>query len=302
MAKALVRNLSDLAQAFLLHKKVSGCSEHTLEIFRLWIDRFLKEVVNPDPLSSQQFVARWHAKRLKPSTLQRGVRALAVFFKWCVSTGALANDPMRGVPRIRLPRTLPKVPSDSEVRAALSACDKDALGLRNKALILTLGDAGLRVEEITRLMVAHWNPAARSLLVRGKGGKDRMSFVGLPTVRVIREYLATRQLKGPDDFLFVNKNGTPMNRRHILQILHRLSKKAGLPNTRRLHPHALRHYAATSWIRSGIGLDEVRRLLGHESLSTTLRYSSLVSADLQAAHRKAAVIERLHLASQSWLP
>jgi site-specific recombinase XerD len=57
----------------------------------------------------------------------------------------------------------------------------------------------------------------------------------------------------------------------------------------------LRHFAATSWLRHGMGLDEVRRLLGHESLTTTLRYSSLVGADLQAAHRRAGAIERLRL-------
>jgi site-specific recombinase XerD len=78
-------------------------------------------------------------------------------------------------------------------------------------------------------------------------------------------------------------------------ILHRLSAKAGLPPHRRLHPHALRHFAATSWLRGGAGLDEVRRLLGHESLNTTLRYSSLVGADLQRAHKKAGAIERLRL-------
>ncbi len=86
-----------------------------------------------------------------------------------------------------------------------------------------------------------------------------------------------------------------MKTRHLIQILHRLSVKAGLPTHRRLHPHALRHFAATSWLRGGTGLDEVRRLLGHESLTTTLRYSSLVGADLQRAHRKASAIERLHL-------
>jgi site-specific recombinase XerD len=64
---------------------------------------------------------------------------------------------------------------------------------------------------------------------------------------------------------------------------------------RRLHPHALRHFAATSWLRAGAGLDEVRRLLGHESLNTTLRYSSLVGRDLQEAHKKASAIERLRL-------
>ncbi len=80
-----------------------------------------------------------------------------------------------------------------------------------------------------------------------------------------------------------------------MQILHRLSAKAGLPAHRRLHPHALRHFAATGWLRSGAGLDEVRRVLGHESLTTTLRHSSLVGADLQRAHRKAGAIEPLNL-------
>ncbi len=78
-----------------------------------------------------------------------------------------------------------------------------------------------------------------------------------------------------------------------MQILHRLSAKAGLPTHRRLHPHALRHFAATSWLRGGAGLDQVRRLLGHASLSTTLCYSSLVASELAAAHKKAAAIERL---------
>lgn len=112
---------------------------------------------------------------------------------------------------------------------------------------------------------------------------------------MLKDYLATRKLLGPEDFPWVNDDGTPMNPRNLIQILHRLSKKAGLLNARRLHPHALRHYAATSWIRNGVGLDEVRRLLGHETVATTLRYSSLVSPGLKEAHRKAAVIERMHL-------
>jgi site-specific recombinase XerD len=99
----------------------------------------------------------------------------------------------------------------------------------------------------------------------------------------------------PEAFLFSDRTGQPLKPRHLLHILHRLSAKAGLSPQRRLHPHALRHFAATGWLRSGAGLDEVRRLLGHENLTTTLRYSSLVGADLERAHRKASAIERLHL-------
>lgn len=80
----------------------------------------------------------------------------------------------------------------------------------------------------------------------------------------------------------------------LVQILHRLTGRPTYPRIAGL-PHALRHFAATSWLRGGAGLDEVRRLLGHESLNTTLRYSNLVGADLQRAHKRAGAIERLRL-------
>ncbi len=290
VATKVTEDLRQLTEAFLLHKRVSGCSEHTLEIFELWLTR-LRDIPSLDEVSFNKFVNDWKKKGLKQSTLERGVRALRVFFKWSASSGKLA-DPTRNL-KIKIPKTLPTVPGDKEIQQLLKACPKDSLGVRNKALILVMADAGLRASEVLRLLVAHWNPADRSLFVRGKGGKDRTTFVGLPTSRTIKDYLATRQLRGPEDFLFVNEDGAPINRRHLIQILHRISKKAGLKDTRRIHPHALRHYAATSWLRAGVGLDQVRRLLGHESLATTLTYSSLVSVDLQQAHRRAATIERI---------
>ena len=138
------------------------------------------------------------------------------------------------------------------------------------------------------LLIEQWNPSQRSLFVRGgKGRKDRVVFISPTTVRAIREYLGGRQLTASEDYLFVDSRNRPLKQRHLVQILHRLSQRAGLPPNRRLHPHSLRHFAATSWLRNGVGLDEVRRLLGHESLNTTLRYSSLVSADLQQAHKRA---------------
>lgn len=291
----VAQGLNELAEAFLLAKRVSGCSDSTLAIYRLWLDRFFHEVGQPDIVVAHQFVARWQEKGLKSSTLQRGVRALRVFFGWCVSTGALSDNPMRGI-AIRLPKTLPTVPSEEELRAVLYCCGEGFIGRRNRALILILADAGLRASEVLRLLVEDWTAAQRSLFVRGgKGRKDRVAFVTPTTARSLREYVETRRILAPEDFLFVDAHNRPLKRRHLIQILHRLSQRAGLRAHRRLHPHALRHYAATSWLRNGMGLEEVRRLLGHESLNTTLRYSSLVASDLQQAHKKAAAIERMRL-------
>ena len=157
-------------------------------------------------------------------------------------------------------------------------------------------DAGLRASETVRLLVEDWTPAQRSLLVRcGKGQRDRTVFVSPTTARAIRDSLGVRHLVAREDFLFVTEDGRPLTPRFLVHLCHRLSRKAGLPSNRRLHPHALRHLAATSWLRNGVGLDEVRRLLGRSTLDTTLRYSNLVSADLRRAHRMAAVVERMRL-------
>jgi len=292
----VAQSLGQLAEAFLLSKRVSGCTEHTLSIYRLWLSRFISAVDAPEPLAAHRFVAVWQERGLKPSSLHRGVRALRTFFRWCVATGSLLEDPLRGL-AIRLPKTLPVVPTEDELKAVLACCPaKTLLGKRNRALILVMADSGLRASEVLRLVVEDWTPAQRSLLVRGgKGHKDRVTFVTPTTARALREYLGSHPVVAVEDFLFADMQNRPLKRRHLIQILHRLSAKAGLPSHRRLYPHALRHFAATSWLRNGVGIDEVRRLLGHESLSTTLRYSALVASDLQQAHKKAAAIERMRL-------
>jgi site-specific recombinase XerD len=222
-------------------------------------------------------------------------RTLKTFLRWCVETKALPENPLRGF-TMRTPKTLPDVPTEDELRAVLAVCPDTLEGVRNRAMILVLADAGLRASELTYLLVEDWRPSNRTLFVRsGKGRKDRVAFVGPTTTRALKAWLARHPAPSGEAFLFCDREGRPLKYRHLVQVLHRLSRKAGLPATRRLHPHALRHFAATSWLRGGAGLDEVRRLLGHESLNTTLRYSSLVGADLARAHKKAGAIERLRL-------
>jgi integrase/recombinase XerD len=223
-----------------------------------------------------------------------GYRSLKTFCRWCIATGVLAANPLAGL-SIRTPKTLPQVPTEDELRAVLACCGDTLEGRRNRTLILVLADAGLRAAEVLRLVVEDWSQGQRSLFVRGKGGKDRVTFLSPTTTRAVRDYLTARLVSCAEDHLFATRDGRPLKPRHLAQVLHRLSERVGLPHHRRLHPHALRHFAATTWLRHGMGLDEVRRLLGHASLQTTLRYSSLVSADVQRAHRRAAAIERMGL-------
>jgi site-specific recombinase XerD len=264
-----------------------------LYIYSWWLRRLLGDAPEVSALVVRTFFTGLQSHSV--SLQHQAYRTLKTFFRWCIETGLLHEDPLRGF-TMRTPKTLPNVPTEEELRAVLAACPDTLEGTRNRTLMLVLADSGLRASEVLHLLIEDWRPGDRGLFVRaGKGQKDRVAFIGPTTTRALKAWLARHPQPSGEAFLFCDREGRPLKRRHLVQILHRLSRKAGLPDHRRLHPHALRHFAATSWLRGGAGLDEVRRLLGHESLNTTLRYSSLVGADLQRAHRRAGAIERLHL-------
>jgi site-specific recombinase XerD len=289
--------LHEAIENFLLSRRVAGVAQTTLEGYRYWLGEFENFVGDsaPTPLTVTKWFAKLQEKGLAPASRKKALQVLRAFARWAVRNALLGEDITKDV-GVRVPSELPVVPTDEELRAILDACGMGFVGRRNRALILVLADAGLRASEALHLIVENWDPQNRSLLVRhGKGAKDRTVFVGPTTARAIKEYLAVHPALSRENFLFVDENGRPLKRRHLIAILHRLSKRAGLPRERRIHPHSLRHYAATSWLRNGMGLEEVRRLLGHSTLAMTLRYSNLVGADLQAAHKRASALERIFL-------
>lgn len=295
-AKALPRALAESVEAFLLQKQVNGCSPRTVAVYKWWLDRLAAVVPDTSAVDSAaltRFFAGLRERGVSPSTVHQAFRTFRTFTRWLIATGAIRRNPLDGL-AIRTPKTLPAVPADEELNDVLRACSDSPAGIRNHALILVMADAGLRASEALHLLVENWRSHDRSLFIRsGKGARDRVVFVGATTARTLKAWLSVHPLPGPEAWLFCQRDGRPLTNRGLVTVLHRLSARAGLPTDRRLHPHSLRHLAATAWLRNGMGLDQVRRLLGHTSLNTTLRYSSLVSADLQQAHREAGAIERM---------
>ena len=159
-------SLGELAEAFLLSKKVSGCTERTLFTYQWWLHRFTQEIQEgADTVSVHRFFAGLQERGLSHSSIHQAYRSLKTFLRWAVTVGALPEDPIRGF-KIRTPKTLPQVPTEEEVRAVLRQCGGSETGKRNRALVLVLADAGLRAAELLRLLVEDWNPSQRSLFVR----------------------------------------------------------------------------------------------------------------------------------------
>jgi site-specific recombinase XerD len=193
---------------------------------------------------------------------------------------------------MKAPKTLPRVPSDEEVRQLLAACPNTLEGRRTRALIALAADAGLRKEELRRLRLGDLDFVTRTIRVHaGKGQKDSVTFFGETTASLLRTWLQAHPDPRPGNFVFCTRAGVQLGPWALARILYRLSQRAGL--TCKIGPHALRHYAATAvWRRSG-DIALVQRLLRHESLTMALRYVAVTQADVAAKYQRASPLDHL---------
>jgi site-specific recombinase XerD len=230
--------------------------------------------------------------QVKPITAHRTYRTLRTFCRWCVRTGHLSADPMMGLV-MRLPRTLPRVPSDDDVSALLHACDPTTPeGRRNRLIIALLAEAALRKEELRRLRIGDVDFSTRMIRVHGgKGQQDGVTFFGEATASLVRAWVAVHPDPCPAAFVCCTRDGSQLGPWAIVRILYRLSRRAQLD--RKIGPHALRHYAATALLRRTGDLELVRRVLRHATLAMALRYATLTQTDVAAKFQQAAPLDNL---------
>ncbi len=169
--KANAHPLADAAEAFLLTKRIAGCTDATLQIYGWWLRPLQAEVSTVTPLAMRTFFVGLQHR--SASHQHQAYRTLKTFFRWCVETCTLTETPLRGF-TMRTPKTLPDVPTEDELRAVLAACPETLEGVPNRAILLVLADSGLRAGEVLRLLVEDWRPSDRGLFVRAGELKEHM--------------------------------------------------------------------------------------------------------------------------------
>ncbi len=282
-------------EAFLLSRRVANCSVRTLQVYMDNLRRFqnatdctsLGEVT---PLVVQRYLTDLRGV-MKPISVHQHFRTLRTFFRWALETGLVRENPMRGL-TMKVPKTLPRVPDNEIVQRLFAACPDSFEGRRNKALVALLTDSGLRISEALRLRIEDVNFSTRTLTIRGgKGDKDGVGFFGAEAAHLLRSWLIIRQGAALEDFLFTDQQGRGLSRDYGTHILHRLSIRAGL--SRKIGPHALRHYAATSILKQTGDLELVRQVLRHESLAMALRYAHIAKPEISRKFRRASPLDNL---------
>ena len=264
-------------------------------------------LVEVDTASIRGFVVEQRRSGIAARTASRRLSCLRQFYRFLLTDGRRDDDPTAPVDSPTLPRTLPGVLSEEEVERLLAAAwpeddtaemssKREADGLRLRAMIELLYGSGLRVSELVSLPLHAVSAETQSLLVRGKGDKERLVPLGVPARRALDAYLAVRDRHladgAPSRWLFPSRGASGHLTRHRLaQMLKALAQAAGIEASR-VSPHALRHAFASHLLAHGADLRAVQKMLGHADIATTEIYTHVLDERLkrlvEAGHPLAA--------------
>ena len=223
------------------------------------------------------------SKGLSKRSTARLLSSLRSYFDWCVQEGEVKENPCDRVDAPKLGKYLPAVLSLAEVEAILESVDlRKPFGKRDRAILEVLYGCGLRVSEAANLRISHVYLDEGFVNVIGKGDKQRLVPLGEVAADAIRAYLPDRPApkeRKYDDYLFLNRFGTPLSRISIFNLVKDQAMAAGIQ--KEISPHTFRHSFATHLIENGADLRIVQEMLGHESILTTEIYTHI---DTQTWH------------------
>ena len=243
----------------------------------------------------EAYFAGLGAKGLAASTAARRRAAVRQFYRFVLGEGWRPDDPSRRVDAPKKGRPLPKVLSREEVSGliAAAAARDGAQGLRLECMIELIYASGLRVSELLALPLTALARDPAYLMVKGKGGKERLAPLNAAARTAVKAYLEVRsgflpkgQKANPWLFSSRGKEGR-LTARRFAQMLDEAATQAGV-DPARVSPHVLRHAFATHLLEGGADLRVVQTLLGHADISTTQIYTHV------AEDRLAQVVQTKH--------
>ncbi|MEP7131161.1 MAG: tyrosine recombinase [Sphingomicrobium sp.] len=260
-----------------------GASRHTLSAYRNDLERSAEAVRGSVASASAEDLSRLGAAwaELAPSTVARRSAALRRFFGFLVDDGLRGDDPSSALPRPRFERPLPRILDEPEIERMFEAAEDraasgEAIASRNLALLEMLYGSGLRASELVSLPRGAVRSAQPFLMIRGKGGKERLVPISSRAEGAVRAWLE----HVPSGGLWLFPSGkSHLSRVRLFQIVRQMAADAGI-SPERVSPHVLRHAFATHLLSGGADLRVLQTLLGHADIATTQIYTHVDSARL----------------------
>ena len=307
--------LGRVIEGYLLACQVEGKSERTICIYGTALERmhqYLGKIkigeITPrimrEYLSHLQNSNRYEDSTvtpaqedtLAPATVHIHFRSIRTFFNWAVREGFPMETPLLNIGPPKVPSRVIRTLTVDELRRLLKSFDlQSPTGFRNYAITLTLLDIGVRVSELISLTLEDVKLTEQRLRVMGKGRKERFVPIGVRVQRALWKYIyqfRPEPSRPVIENLFLTQRGQPVTSDRARKMLKKHSEQAGIGH---VHPHAIRHTFAKTYLVNEGDMISLQRILGHSTLEMTRRYIALLDGDIQRAHRRASPVDNLRL-------
>ena len=260
------------------------CRDYALDLKQFFVFLGHHRVTAVSPLDIRRFVAQLSTEARARRTIARKLSCLRSFFRFLCREGRLSHNPAQAIPTPRLEQRLPSFLDERQVGRLLETPPTaNWQGRRDRALLETLYSTGMRVSELAGLNMNDLDEISGTVIVRGKGKKERLCPIGETALKTVRAHLAARPKKLHVPYaIFVSQKLTRLTVRQIDRLIARYVRLAGLPPS--ISPHSLRHSFATHLLDRGADLRSVQELLGHASLSTTQIYTHITPQRLKKVY------------------
>jgi integrase/recombinase XerC len=276
---------------------VRGLAENALLAYRADLVRFgrycERQDIAPEDASAREvrgFLGDRSFEGDAAVSVNRALSSLRGFYRYLMRFSYRKDNPTEGQRNLKAPRALPAFLWEDEMAAfaALPQTEGILWPERDKAIIMTMYSAGLRVSELVSLQFSSFDSTMESARIIGKGDKERVVFFSEEAREAIAAYMPSRKKKadaGSDHgFFFINKKGGALTAAGVRWIIRTYSERSSLPKD--VHPHSLRHSFATHLMNGGADIRVVQELLGHASISTTQRYTHVNIERLKQVYRE----------------
>jgi site-specific recombinase XerD len=274
----------ELLELFMSSKRVEGCSEKSLKYYYSTIKNMLattpKSVKHITTDDLRRYLADYQKKSCAGKvTLDNIRRILSSFFSWLEDEYHILKSPVRRIHKVRSGQTIKETYTDDALELLRDHCTS----LRDLAIIDLFASTGMRVGEMVKLNREDIDFENRECIVLGKGEKERPVYFDARAKIHLLNYLNSRRDDNPALFVSLMK---PYDRLEISGVEIRLRKLGKELNITKVHPHKFRRTLATKAIDTGMPIEQVQQLLGHQKIDTTLQYAMVSQNNVKISHRK----------------
>ena len=274
----------ELLERFIAAKELEGCSKKTIKYYRTTLVRLLTDMKKNSVAITTEDIRKYLTDYQKINNCSKGNldnlrRIYSSYFMWLENENYILKSPVRRIHKIKTTKPVKETISDE----SMEIMRDNVAHPRDLAIIDLLASTGIRVGELCNLDRSSINFEDQECIVLGKGDKERVVYFDARTKVHLKNYLDSRTDDNPALFVSLLK---PYNRLEISGVEVRLRKLGRKLDITKVHPHKFRRTLATKAIDKGMAIEQVKTLLGHNSIETTMEYAIVNQTNVKNSHKR----------------